>query len=78
MSDKIERNLGEQPLRKIMEEHTLTAHMVVSASSVQITHKMVGRAMKGRRLTAHVQKKILAAVNAATAQNYTLSDLFNY
>jgi hypothetical protein len=39
---------------------------------------MVSRACKGRRLTRRVQLKILAALNAAAEEEYSLSDLFNY
>ena len=43
-----------------------------------MTHKMVSRACKGRRLTPNVQAKVLHAVNAAAGKNYTLGDLFRY
>ena len=39
---------------------------------------MVGRAVKGRRLTVHVQNKILHALNIAAAKTYSLKDLFTY
>jgi len=78
MNDDIERNLGVQPLAQIMAEHELKPHDLVAASTEQITHKMVTRAAKGRRLTPHVQAKIRNALNAATGQHYALSDLFNY
>ncbi len=78
MANGIERNLGEQPVLSIMVDHGLAGHDLVSASSDQITHKMVSRACKGRRLTRRVQLKILAALNAATEKEYSLSDLFNY
>ncbi|MCK5581501.1 MAG: hypothetical protein KAJ18_09550 [Candidatus Omnitrophica bacterium] len=74
----IERNLGGQPVAKIMAEHHLKAHDVVAASREQITHKMVARAVKGRRLTPHVKVKILGAVNEATGMKYAMNDLFNY
>jgi len=50
----------------------------VAASTEQITHKMVARACKGRRLTPNVQTKIQTALNRATQQNYRLADLFTY
>jgi hypothetical protein len=71
-------NLGPQPLLKLMETHSLKPHALVAASTEQITHKMVSRACKGRRLTRHVQNKIVRALNAATSQSYRLPDLFNY
>ncbi len=78
MKDDIERNLGEQPIANIMGQHQLKPHDLVAASSVVITHKMVSRAVKGRRLTRNVQVKVLNALNAATEKSYSLKDLFNY
>ena len=76
--DESERNLGPQPIAEVMSRHGLKAHDLVAASSEQLTHKMVSRACKGRRLTPNVQTKVLRAVNAATGKNYTLADLFRY
>ena len=78
MNPDIERNMGEQPIGRIMLELGLKPNDVVAASTEQITHKMVSRACKGRRLTPHVQVKILNALNRAAAKTYALSDLFNY
>jgi hypothetical protein len=78
MNLEFERNLGEQPIGPIMQQHNLKPHDLVVASTEQITHKMVSRACKGRRLTAQVQAKILNAVNQATGKNYSMRDLFNY
>ena len=78
MNLEIERNLGEQPVARIMQEHNLKAHDLVAASPVEMTHKMVARACKGRRLTLNTQSKVLAALNRATGKNYSLRDLFNY
>jgi hypothetical protein len=78
MNSEIERNLGEQPIARIMLEHQLKPHDLVTASSVEMTHKMVARACKGRRLTPNTQAKVLAALNRATEKQYALSDLFNY
>ncbi len=78
MSDEIERNLGPQPIERIMAEHQLSPHDLVAASTEQITHKMVARACKGRRLTPNVQAKVQAALNRATQQQYRLADLFTY
>jgi len=74
----IERDLGPQPIIKLMEKHTLTPHDLVAASTEQITHKMVSRACKGRRLSRAVQLKLVRAFNTATEQSYTLKDLFTY
>jgi hypothetical protein len=78
MNAEIERNLGAQPVGQILREHHLKPHDLVMASTDQITHKMVSRACKGRRLTANVQAKILEAINKATGRNYAMRDLFNY
>jgi len=77
-AEEIERNLGEQPLARLMAARALKPHDLVKASTESITHKMVARAMKGRRLTLHVQEKILRAFNAAAGEELVLSDLFSY
>ncbi len=51
---------------------------MVAASTEHITHKMVARACKGRRLTANVQGKILRAVNTLAGRELRVADLFNY
>ncbi len=77
-SNPIDRNLGEQPLAAILQRRQLSPTDLVRASQAQLTHKMVARAVKGRRLTANSMKKVLAALNAAAGANYTTKDLFNY
>jgi len=72
------RQLGPQPLAAIMTRLNLKPHDLVAASAEQITHKMIARACKGRRLTPNVQQKVLRALNAATEKTFTLPDLFNY
>lgn len=74
----LERNLGEQPLAKLMQKHGLTPAQLVKASTEQLNHKMVSRATKGRRLTGNVMKKIRQAVCAASGETYAMEDLFNY
>ncbi len=78
MTNEIERNLGEQPVARIMDELGLKPHDLVAASSEQITHKMVTRARKGRRLTPNVQSKIKNALSSASGRQFTVQDLFNY
>jgi hypothetical protein len=78
MTDELERNLGEQPIARVMTAHNLKPHDLVQASTEQLTHKMVARACKGRRLTLNVQTKVLHALNAATGRHYPLTDLFTY
>ncbi|HBA83900.1 MAG TPA: hypothetical protein DCZ95_07400 [Verrucomicrobia bacterium] len=75
---KQERNLGEQPLAKIMAELGLKPHDLVKASTDPMTHKMIARACKGRWLTLNTKSKVLAALNKAAGKNHALSDLFNY
>ncbi|MFA5350282.1 MAG: hypothetical protein WC357_02990 [Candidatus Omnitrophota bacterium] len=78
MNDEIERELGEQPIAKIMAEHGFKPHDLVSISTEQITHKMVSRAVRGRRLNLRIQHRILNALNEAAEKQYALKDLFNY
>ena len=78
MNTEIERNLGEQPIARLMQQHNLKPHDLVAASSVEMTHKMVSRACKGRRLTHNTQYKVLDALNRATGKTYSLRELFNY
>jgi len=78
MESNIERDLGEQPIAKIIAELGLKSHDLVSNSTEQITHKMVTRAAKGRRLNLKIQYRLLNALNKATGKQYSLKDLFNY
>ncbi len=75
---QIERNLGIQPIAALLEEHALRHHDLVATSPAEITHKMVARACKGRRLTSNVKVKVRDAINVATGRDYTIADLFNY
>ncbi len=78
LGSQVERNLGEQPVAGLMVKHELKPQDLVAASSELITHKMVSRACKGRRLTRNVQFKIVNALNKAAGATYKLADLFNY
>ena len=71
-------DLGEQPLAALLLELGLKSHDLVAASTEQITHKMVTRGCKGRRLSKNVQSKLLRAFNTASGKSSTLSELFNY
>ena len=73
-----EHNLGPQPIIELLGKHKMTHHDLVAASTEQITHKMVNRACKGRKLSRRVQLKIRNALNTATEENYTLKELFTY
>ena len=71
--------LGAQPLDELMARLGLSNDGLVKASTEQLTHKMVHRGRKGRRLTLNAQSKILRALNAVKpGNNYTLKDLFSY
>lgn len=72
------RRVGPQPIGTIMDQRHLKPHDLVAASTRQLTHKMVSRACKGRRLTRNTQLKVMHALNLASGQNYSLRDLFNY
>jgi hypothetical protein len=61
-----------------MAKHNLSSHELTQASSEQLTHKMIVRGCKGRRLTPNVQRKLRNALNAASGQCYSLQDLFTY
>ncbi|MGD0551505.1 MAG: hypothetical protein ABSB25_02510 [Sedimentisphaerales bacterium] len=78
MNEGIERDLGPQPIAAILAKLSLKPHDLVAASTHQLTHKMVSRAAKGRRLTLNTQTKVLNALNLAAGKNFSLRDLFNY
>ena len=69
---QIERNLGTQPIAALLEEHALRHHDLVATAPAEITHKMVARACKGRRLTSNVKVKVRDAINVATGRDYTM------
>ena len=71
-------NLGEQPIYTIMKKYQLKSHDIVAASTEQLTHKMIKKACKGRRLTSNLKIKIRNAINNATKQNFPTDELFNY
>ena len=76
-----EYNLGTQPLDELLTRLNLQNHDLVHRSTEQLTHKMVQKGRRGRRLTPNVQRKIFNALNACLPdQNtrLTMSDLFNY
>lgn len=81
----IERNMGAQPLDALLTEHGLDNHDVVAASAEPMTHKAVQRGRKGRRLTVHMQRRMIEAVNKALAAKGAAperplkkADLFTY
>jgi hypothetical protein len=70
--------MGEQPLARRMAERGLEPHDLVAASAEQLTHKMVTRAMKGRRLTRNTMGKVVRAWNLAASSGDEAHDLFDY
>lgn len=78
MNNEIERNLGPQPFAGILESEGLTPHRLVETNPVAITHKLVSRGAKGRRLTRHSQQLLLEALNKTASRAYVLSELFDY
>lgn len=76
-------NLGTQPLDAVMQEHGLSNHDLVEMRSIGLTHKAVGRARKGRRLTLRMKLRITEVLNAALKKRtiektFKKSELFNY
>ncbi len=75
--------MGPQPLDAVLEARGINNHEVVAAAGGNgLTHKVVQKARKGRQLTARGQKKVLAAVNAASKRRdfpaLTHGEAFNY
>ena len=56
---------GIQPIDALMEEYHLSNTDIVQASTEQLSHKILGKARKGRRLTKRLQRKVLDAFNVA-------------
>ncbi len=80
-----ERNLGTQPLNAVMQKSGLANHDLVSVCAGVLTHKAVQRARKGRRLTAHMKRRIAEALTKAIQERdpsqereWKASELFNY
>jgi hypothetical protein len=69
---------GEQPIARLMDKAGIKAHDLVTASKVPMTHKMVTRACKGRKLTANTKNIVLNALQQVTGKTYSFADLFNY
>lgn len=78
MKNELERDLGEQPIARIMSDQGVRSRDLVEISTDHLTYKMVSRACKGRRLTPNVQSKILHALNAFTRKEFSLEELFTY
>jgi hypothetical protein len=87
----VERDLGAQPIARILDALGLKNHALVAASSEPLTHKMISKARKGRRLSPKLKNRIAEALNQAIATrqsqadapathtpSYSSADLFNY
>ena len=72
------REMGEQPLARLLLLRGLKGHDLVAASARPITHKLVARAASGRRLTIHSKQLVLEALNRATGETFHAVDLFTY
>ena len=71
--------LGTQPLDAVLTRLGLKNSDLVHVSTEQLTHKIVQKGRKGRRLTVRTKMKILKALNLASAEEkFTPKNLFNY
>jgi len=71
--------LGIQPLDEVMSRLGFSNSDLVKISTEQLSHKMVQKGRKGRRLTPKIQHKILDALRALKPEdNFALKDIFNY
>lgn len=84
-----ERDLGPQPLDRMMDEWGMDNHAMVEVSTEQLTHKQVQKARKGRRLTLKMMQKVTRAYNVCiwhkldkeqkeAYYEYMHRELFNY
>ena len=73
------KDLGIQPLDALMTKLGMTNHALVAASTEPLSHKVVQKGRKGRRLTPKAKTKILnALLHAFPEQKFAHRDLFNY
>lgn len=79
MNEENSMDVGVQPLDALMEQHSLSNHDLVAAMPPgYVTHKQIQKARKGRRLTPHLQDKVLKALNACLDDDFSIGDVFNY
>ena len=68
-----------QPLDALMARLKVSNADLVRHSTEQLSFKQIQKGRKGRRLTPHIQKKILTALHAAhPGVQFTLDQLFDY
>jgi len=88
-SQEEQRDLGNQPLDRMMDEWGMNNHDMVEVSTEQLTHKQVQKARKGRRLTLKMMQKVTRAFNVTiwhrlndeqkeAYYEYLHRELFNY
>lgn len=88
LSEKVLEH-GPQPLDALMNEANVSNTEVVQAlPELHLTHKMIGKGRRGRRISRKVQGKIVKAVNAVLMTRrkgeeelfrpYAVEDLFTY
>lgn len=78
---KQEMEAGVQPLDRLMAGLGLGNHALVAALPASgLTHKVVAKGRRGRRLTRRAQEKIVKALNSAAGPSrvYGVQDCFNY
>jgi hypothetical protein len=77
MTEDMEK--GVQPLDALMTKLNFKNSDLVEHSTKQLSHKVVAKGRKGRRLTLNAQLKIMKALNKLQSEKrYSLDDLFNY
>lgn len=71
---------GVQPLDGLMTSLGLSNHDLVAAAGVnELTHKVVTKGRRGRKLTMRAQEKIVAALNVkAAGRTFKREDCFSY
>lgn len=75
----MKEELGIQPLDGIMVRLGFSNSDLVKISTEQLSHKMVQKGRKGRRLTPNIQHKILNALRELKPEdNFAIKDIFNY
>ena len=80
MSEEAERpDAGIQPLDGVLTRLGLKNADLVHVSTEQLTHKMVAKGRKGRRISMKIKMKIVKALNLASPEEkFTPKALFNY
>lgn len=76
----MEMDAGPQPLDGLMTSLSISNHDLVAAAGPNVlTHKVVAKGRRGRKLTLRAQEKIVAALNArATGRTFKREECFSY